>query len=230
MPASATQLALPVHLRDDATLENFLFTDALGALEQHLQQLSAESALYLHGGAGTGRSHLLQAACHAVSDGEALYLPLEQLGELDPAEVLAGLESLSLICLDNLDAVAGKPDWEEALFHLINRCREQGCRLVFSAAAAPRQLAVQLADLRSRLSWGMVFQLPDVTDADKLLILQFRARQRGMTLGDETAAYIMSRASRSLAELIDVLEQLDRDSMVAQRPLTIPFVKQSLGW
>jgi DnaA family protein len=233
MMTKSAQLPLPVHLRDDATLENFLFPDSLLPLRTTIesqQQPEGEPGIYLHGALGSGRSHLLQAACHARKGGEALYLPLDQLCELSAEDVLADIEGLSLICLDNLDAIAGRPDWEEALFHLLNRARETHCRLLFSATSAPRQLGVQLADLESRLSWGIVFQLTEPSDADKLHILQFRAARRGMTLSDEAAQYIFNRASRSLGELIALLEQLDRASMIAQRQLSIPFIRETLGW
>lgn len=233
MPAEVAQLALPVHLRDDATLDNFLFGEALGPLEPMLQAQTAaagEPIIYLHGPSGTGRSHLLQGACHAVSSGEALYLPLEQLGAMAPEQVLDGMEALSLVCLDDLHAIAGAADWELALFHFINRAREQGCRLLVSAAAAPRQLAIALPDLASRLSWGVVFQLDAPSDADKLAILRFRAERRGLQLEEEAARYILSRAPRAMAALMELLETLDRDSMALQRTLTIPFIKSRLGW
>lgn len=233
MMTESAQLPLAVHLRDEATLENFLFPEALLPLRISLESQNepeGEPGIYLHGGPGSGRSHLLQAACHAHDSGEALYLPLEQLYELAAEEVLADIEGLALICLDNLDAIAGRPAWEEALFHLINRARASHCRLLFSAAAAPRQLGIGLADLESRLSWAVVFHLPETSDTDKLRILQFRASLRGMTLSDEAAQYIFNRASRSLGELIALLEQLDRASMVAKRQLSIPFIRETLGW
>lgn len=233
MKSEAAQLPLGVHLRDDATLENFLFHAAPGPLHAALKNQSSadgESVIFIHGGPGTGRSHLLQAACHQQAAGEALFLPLDQLREMPAAELLADVENLSLVSLDNLDAVIGDADWEEALFNLFNRARDSACRLLFSANCAPRQLAVQLADLQSRLSWAVVFQLPVPTDEDKLRILQFRARRRGMSLSDEAGHFILARASRSLVELMELLDRLDRDSMVAQRQLSIPFIKSSLGW
>jgi DnaA family protein len=233
MMIESAQLPLAVHLRDEATLENFLFPEVLLPLRTSLEsqhEPEGEPGIYLHGGHGSGRSHLLQAACHAQAGGEALYLPLEQLCELVAEEVLADIEGLALICLDNLEAIAGRASWEEALFHLINRARMSHCRLLFGAASAPRQLGIELADLESRLSWAVVFHLPEPADAEKLRILQFRASRRGMTLSDEAAQYIFNRASRSLGELIALLEQLDRASMVAKRPLSIPFIRQTLGW
>lgn len=233
MAAELAQLALPVHLSDDATLDNFLFSESLGPLRVALEQqtrVEGEPAIFLYGPPGSGRSHLLQAACHALPSGDALYLPLEQLTAMSPDQVLDGVETLSRVCLDNLHAVAGDPGWELALFNLVNRARDSGCRLLMAADAAPRQLPVALPDLASRLSWGVVFQLAAPGDRDKLAILQFRARRRGLLLEGEAARYILSRAPRAMSALMEVLELLDRDSMALQRTLTIPFIKARLGW
>jgi DnaA family protein len=229
----ARQLPLAVHLRDEATLDNFLFQPALLPLRDLLESQAGrggEQSLYLYGAAGSGRSHLLQAACHHVAAGEALYLPLEQLAAMPAAEVLAGVENMSLVSLDNLQAVVADKAWEEALFHLINRAQASGCRLLFSADNPPRQLGVQLPDLQSRLSWGLVFQLSELSDQHKLEILQFRAKRRGMQLSDESARYILARAPRTLGDLMELLQQLDKASMVAQRSLSIPFIKSTLEW
>ncbi len=233
MPADIAQLALPVHLQDDATLENFLFGDEVAPLRGLLEDqtgMEGEPSIYLYGPQGSGRSHLLQAACQALPGGDAVYLPLEQLQGMAPDHVLDGVEALSRVCLDNVHAVAGDSDWEQALFHFINRARERGCRLLFSADAAPRQLPITLPDLGSRLSWGIVFQLKAPDDTRKLEIMRFRAGRRGIALDDDAARYILSRAPRSMAALMEVLERLDQDSMAMQRPLTIPFIKSRLGW
>ena len=233
MPAEVAQLGLPVHLRDEATLDNFLFPDALEALADTLRQQTGPEGnpgIFLYGAPGSGRTHLLQAACQDLPAGDALYLPLSDLRDHGAAGVLEGVEHLALACLDDIQAVAGDADWEQGLFHLINRARESGCRLLFSADRAPRQLDLVLPDLQSRLSWDLVFQLPEPDDARKLAVLVFRAERRGMVLSDDAARFILSRAPRGMGDLMAVLEQLDRDSMAAQRQLTIPFIKQRLGW
>ncbi|MDH3991994.1 MAG: DnaA regulatory inactivator Hda [Gammaproteobacteria bacterium] len=226
------QLALEVQLRDDATLENFLAAPAVQPLVLALQQQIAaqgEPIIYLYGPGGTGKSHLLQAACHLAGSG-ALYLPLAELVEYGPEDVLQGVETLELVCLDDVHAVLGKDDWELALFDLCNRARQWGCRLLVAADAAPRALAVALADLRSRLSWGIVYQLPQADDDAKDAILRFRAARRGLTLSAEVSAYIVSRAPRSLESLLALLDTLDKASLAEQRALSIPFVKQTLRW
>ena len=143
MAADLAQLPLPVHLRDDATLDNFLFGEALAPLRELLEAqpgLEGEASIFLCGPEGSGRSHLLQGACHALPGGEAVYLPLEQLQAMAPDQVLDGVEHLARVCLDNIHTIAGDADWEQALFHFINRARETGCRLPISAhgTAGPR--------------------------------------------------------------------------------------------
>lgn len=229
----SSQLPLGVQLRDDATLDNFLFLPGSEILSPILESLAGDESgpvVFLVGSEGSGRSHLLQGACHGAAAGSAQYLPLAQLAELGACQVLADMEGLDLVCLDDVDAVAGDPRWEEALFHFYNRCLESTCSMLFSAAAAPAALDVELPDLRSRLGAGTVYQLPSAGDSQKQRILEFRALQRGMPLTGELATYIMARSGRSLSGLMKVLDQLDRDSLVEKRQLTIPFVKQSMGW
>lgn len=226
------QLALNVHLRDDATLENYL---PLGTSELLLQSLQAqllprgEPTIFVHGPADSGRTHLLQAACH-LAGAEAQYLPLTELQSYPPADILQSIETLKLVCLDDLQAVLGQADWERELFHLFNRARDNQCRLLVSADAAPRALQVNLADLRSRLEWGIVYRLPTVTDEQREQLIMFRAARRGLALAPEVASYIVSRASRSMDSLLELLDTLDKASLAQQRSLSIPFVKATLGW
>ena len=226
------QLALEVQLRDDATLENFLANSQLQPLLLALQRQLApdgEPIVFIHGGKGSGKSHLLQSACHLAGQ-SALYLPLGELAAYAPGDVLGGVETLDLVCLDDVNCVLGNDDWELALFDLLNRAREWGCRLVLAADGPPRTQRVSLPDLGSRLSWGVVFQLPPPDDETRGAILQFRAQRRGLALPEEVASYIGHRAPRSLDRLLEVLDQLDRASLSEKRALSIPFVKRSLGW
>ena len=227
-----SQLPLQVRLRDEATLANFLATAAmkplLGALRAQATG-SGDAVIYLHGPRGSGKSHLLQASCH-LAGRDAQYLPLAELAGYPARDVLQGMESLQLVCLDDLHAVLGREDWELALFNLYNGAREQGCRLLLAAEAAPRALALGLEDLRSRLAWGGVFQLNPASDEQKAAILVFRAAQRGIALGPEVANYIVARASRDMEALLALLDHLDHASLVEKRPLSIPFTKRVLGW
>ncbi|MDH5180381.1 MAG: DnaA regulatory inactivator Hda [Gammaproteobacteria bacterium] len=225
--ASLQQLPLALQLRDSALLENFI----IGGNENLLYNLcnGSEQYIYLWGEQACGKSHLLQALCHraGIHGLTSAYLPLGH-AELNEPDILDGLESLDLICLDELEHIAGDPDWEVALFHLINRLRDAGKRLVIAARHAPGKLGIGLPDLESRLNWGVIYQLATLGDADKLIFLQERAAQRGLQLGNDVAEFLLKRYPRDMASLFELLDRLDKASLAAQRKLTIPFVREFL--
>ncbi|MGP0170752.1 DnaA regulatory inactivator Hda [Pseudomonas sp. NCHU5208] len=230
------QLPLGVRLRDDATFANYYpgaNAAALGYVERLCEADAGwtESLIYLWGAEGVGRSHLLQAACLRFEQrGEAVvYLPLGEVVQHGP-ELLDNLEQCELVCLDDIDAVAGRSDWEEGLFHLFNRLRDSGRRLLLAGTMSPRELPIQLPDLKSRLTLALVFQLHELSDEDKLRALQLRASRRGLQMSDEVGRFILTRGERGMSALFELLERLDQASLQAQRKLTIPFLKETLGW
>ncbi|MGS2743334.1 DnaA regulatory inactivator Hda [Halomonas sp. LS-001] len=234
MSRAPAQLPLGIGLRDDATFDSFYASQRNAALVTQLQEQlrdNGEPYIFVWGATGTGRSHLLQAACHAASDADrrALYLPLADIGHFPPL-ILEDIERLDLVALDDLECVLGRKRWEEGLFHAFNRLRDAGKRIVIASNAAPRQLNVALPDLASRLTWGGTFHLHPLDDEERLAALKLRAKVRGMQLPDDVGRYILHRGPRELGALCESLEQLDRASLSAQRKLTIPFIKQALGW
>jgi len=230
------QLSLGVSLNDDATFDNFYAppgspnAEIVAALRSQLASAS-EPFIYLWGSAGCGLTHLLQAACHHAHtlNKSFQYFPLRDLAGYAPQELFAGLETLDFICLDGLDLVIERPDWELALFHLYNNLRDAGKLLLVAAVQGPRELPVQLPDLASRLQWGGTFHVQTLKDEQKQQALQFRAKARGLELNDEVAAYIIQRLPRDMNELFWQLNRLDHASLAEQRKLTIPFVKKILS-
>lgn len=231
------QLTLNVHLNDEATFDNFICpadtadsrTQAVAAIRQ--QYNNDEAYLYLWGSNGSGRSHLLQAACHAADQQQlsCQFLPLNDFIHAEPNDLLDSLDQVSLVCLDNIDSVLGQDNWEEALFHFFNRIKSSGNKLIISGNQAPQQLNVSLADLHSRLAWGPVFFLTPYSDEQKQILLQHRAKQCGLSLNDETAQFILQHYSRDMSELMAILKQLDESSLAHKRRLTIPFIKDVLA-
>ncbi len=224
------QLTLQVGLDDSSTFDNFYISannsQALAYLyEQRSGQL--EQFTYLWGSVGSGRSHLLQAVCHHFDarDAASFYLPLSQAADFAP-EILEGLESLALVCLDDVQAIIGKQDWELAFFSLFNRLRDSGTRLIVAANCAPRELAIELPDLLSRLQSGVVFQLHGLRDEEKRYALQLRATQRGIALSEDVLNYVLQRNDRSMQALLSLLEQLDQFSLQAKRRITVPLLRE----
>ncbi len=227
------QIPLALKLSDNANFENFCVGNNVNAF-RYLQSLStassAEKFIFLYGGSGVGKSHLLQACCHGYADAGFVtaYVPLSEAWQLNP-EMLQGLEQMDLICLDNIHAVLGQPLWEEALFHLYNRTRESNVQLLVSAETTPQQMQCQLADLHSRLCSALVFQLQGLDDEQKIQALQMRSARRGLELPKEVCLYLLNRYPRNMTALFDIFEMLDRSSMIAKRRLTVPFVKGVLN-
>jgi DnaA family protein len=228
------QLPLGIRLRDDATFANFYAganAAAQGYIERacHPQESWVDGFIWVWGRMGAGRSHLLQAACLCAEEQgmRALYVPLQECLE-HGTDILDNVELCDLLALDDVQLIAGNAQWEQALFHAFNRLRDAGKRLLASADSSPRELAIGLPDLHSRLNLALVFHLQELDDSDKLRALQLRASRRGLYLSDEVGRFLLGRLTRSMDALFAALEQLDRASMQARRKLTIPFVKDVL--
>lgn len=227
------QMPLNLQLRDDATLKSFYVTDhnreAVHSLALTAQG-AGESFLYLWGPGDVGKTHLLQAACHAASaiGIPSVYIPLSNENPLSWCR-LQGIENIPLVCMDDVDQFTGKPFQEEALFHLFNRIQLQNSRLLAAAHVPPKQMNTLLSDLTSRFTSGVTYQLHALTDDEKISALQLRAMQRGLQLTQVVGKFLLTRCPRNMSELFNALDKLDRASLTEQRRLTIPFVKQVLS-
>lgn len=222
------QLALPIERVREPTLGEYLpgpNGEALAAVAASAAG-QGEPFLHLFGLPGTGKSHLLQAACRAASEAgrQAHYVPLGRPG-LVP-EILDGLERLDLVALDDLDGIAGDLHWEHALFDLFNRLREHGRTLLTAATAAADELALGLPDLVSRLQWGPRYRLLPLSEPDCERLLVETARRRGLRLGPEVVRYVMTYHARDPEALVQLAARLDKISLREQRQPTIPMVRQ----
>lgn len=213
-----TQMPLDIKLRVDATLENYV-----GRAGERL--LATEGISYVWGNPGSGRSHLLQGACHHTlgNGGSAIYL--SELSVYAP-DILEDLSSLDMVCLDDVQTIVGDDEWEESLFHLINYVRDHGGKLVISANQPSQRLAVQLKDLKSRLLAAHAIETDRLNDTDKIQLLQEKAERQGFTLSDEVCRFILSRTDRDLRSLVNLLDRLETETLRHQKRVTIPFVKQ----
>jgi DnaA family protein len=202
---------------------------AIGLAQQSALD-AGEKQLYFWGDSGLGKSHLLQASCNMAAKNQqtVCYLTRAELMN-QSVDIFDGLEQVELICLDDIDSWLANDAWEVALFGLINRVREKGNRLMMASKHPPEEAFVNLPDLRSRLSWGPVFQLQSLSDKEKFQALRFRAKQSGLELPENVAEYLMHRYPRDMLGLFERLAVLDKASMAMQRKLTIPLIKSVFG-
>jgi len=225
----AYQLALGVKLRDSSVFESFLAADNQSVVDalRNVRAGEAPTCVFLQGAQGAGKTHLLQALC--VTTGQrrltATYLPLRELVDMSP-DVVSGCGELDCVCVDDIERIAGRADWERAIFVLHQHLDEHQGRLVVASTLAPAVSGIELPDLRSRLAGGLVLTLQPLDEAGQIAALQLRAQIRGFDLPLDTAQYLLRRLPRDMASLCEFLDQLDEASLAAQRRLTVPFVRE----
>lgn len=226
---STPQLPLMLRVPTDQRFETFVGNDIAIAALQALASGADTGCVYLSGMEASGKTHALLATVVAASEAgrEAAYLPLAAMrGHL--AAALDGREASALVALDGLEAIAGEREDETALFHFHNRARAAGCSVIYAARANPDGLGLVLPDLRSRLAQGLRFTLAMPDDEAIREILRRRAAHRGLVLDDGVLDFLLRRASRNLSELAALFERIDRESLAAQRRVTVPFLRSLL--
>ena len=226
----AVQIPVSFEFRSNQTFANFLpgaNLELISRLET-LMEVADEQQLIIWGKKGSGKTHLLHACCQLLQQQGHSVFYLDLAGAGDPA-VLEGLEYFELVCLDDLDQIAGQSAWEMALFGLHNQLRQQGHKLLIASQQAINTLPITLPDLKTRLNWGLAFKLQPLGGPDLLAALQLKARYQGFDLPDKVGRFLLGRYSHDFLLLSSLLEELDNASLSAQRKLTIPFLKQILA-
>lgn len=219
-PQLPLRLRFPVPRRFDAFVvgDN---AEVIAAITRLAHGLTADS-LFLSGPEGSGKTHLLSAAV-ADTPG-ALYLPLAQLD--DQAEMMiAAVTQAPLICVDQIDAIVGHRQLEISLFDLYNRVRETRGRIVFAARQTSARIAFTLPDLASRLSSLVQLQLKPLDEVAAKQVLIDRAQQRGFVLEEDVLDFQFRRFVRNLGPMLELIEQLDIESLAQRRRITVPFVR-----
>lgn len=223
-----SQLRLNLELDDYAVFASFLAVGNEAAVAA-LKALAAEPdahGVWIWGAPASGKTHLLQAACELAGDA-AMYLPLDSLAALGP-ELLDGLEERALLCIDDVDRIAGEADWEQGLFRLYNALDERGHRLAVASERPPRQSAFALPDLASRLRRLTVYKLRILSGEDSAAALRLRAQHRGIELPKETERFLLRRTRRDVRSLYGLLDRLAAAALREERRLTVPFVRTEL--
>ncbi|NMP32485.1 DnaA regulatory inactivator Hda [Thalassotalea sp. M1531] len=230
------QLALAVQLPDDETFNSYIgktnetVVTILSDFVAKAGDKSDINSFYLFGGVGVGKSHLLHAASNLADELGKTSLCISMSDHsLLSVEALDGLEQIDLICIDDIQHIAGNLVWQQAIFDLFNRVKEQGRQLIISGETTINELGIELPDLRSRLSWGFIEQLKSLSEEEKMAAVEFRAVKRGLSIQPEVIKYLFTHYSRDMAKLIQYLDTLDKLSIREQRKITIPFVKEALN-
>jgi DnaA family protein len=218
---------LALALDDYASFATFVGGNNAATVE-HVRSLAGGGGdtVWLWGAEGTGKSHLLQAACRAATAAgrRAMYVALPAAS---PA-ILADLEQVDLLAIDDLHAIAGDLAWEQPLFLILNAFLSGSGALLLAATAPAAQCGLRLPDLASRGAGAVTYRLAPLADADRAAALRLHAAARGLELDAAAAEFLLKRVARDMTALTNWLARLDRASLSAQRRLTIPFIREQL--
>lgn len=225
------QLALDISLRDDVGFDSFV-SGYNQELVENLKRLAAGQIklplLFLWGVPGCGKTHLL-SACYrtALEHGkQPMYLALRDIADMPGADgLLDETGDYDLYCVDGLQHIAGRPAWEERLFQLCNRVRDEDKALIVAGNCSPIYSGIGLRDLVTRLVSGLTYQVLPLGDEQKITALRERAVQRGFELSEEAAVYILRRCQRDTGHLFALLDRIDRASLEHKRIITVPFLR-----
>ena len=196
------QLPLDISASSAPDFDNFVparNAEALASVRALAAGELRERIVYLWGEAGSGRSHLLSAAARA---------------------------NPRIVAADDVESL--DPQAQQALFMAINEARDGSAAVLAAGSRPPAHLGLR-EDLRTRLAWGLVYQLVPLDDEDKARHLKSLAAERGLQLSDDIVRYLLTRLPRDLASLRTVMEVLDRYSLMRQRALTLPLVREALA-
>lgn len=189
-----------------------------------------EQQIFLWGDSGSGKSHLLQACCQQakILGKDPFYLAFAK-DKLPAPALLEGLEEMELVCLDDVQHVAGDGEWQQALFNFYNLHRQNNHKLLLAADCPPKYLPFELPDLKTRMGWGLTLKIQPLRDDQLIEALNHRAHFLGFDISASVGRFLLNHYVHDLPALWLLLEKIDHATLAAQRKLTIPFLKQILA-
>ncbi len=214
-----SQLLLDISPDSQPTFNNFVVghnLELLSALRREPACGGGERSFYLWGESGSGKSHLLQACASAALATQ--YSAVYACGTVPP-------QSADLVAVDDVERLDDAAQIK--LFDLYNRMREDGGTLLVSGTQSPPHLRLR-DDLRTRLGWGLVYQVHSLSDAEKAQALAQHAQSRGFALPQEVTQYLLRHGRRDLPSLMAVLDALDEHSLRLHRAPSVPLLKEIL--
>ncbi|QWF70704.1 DnaA regulatory inactivator Hda [Methylomonas paludis] len=226
------QVALQFEFQANQTFDSFFFGNNAEIISQ-LQRLAeggSEQQIYVWGETGSGKSHLLQACCQQAKllGKQPFYLQFPK-DKLPEPEILDGLDMLELVCLDDIQNIAGHPLWQQSLFNFYNRHRQNNHQLLLAADCPPKYLAFELTDLKTRMAWGLTMKIQALRDDELIAALTHKAHYLGFDIPASVGRFLLHHYVHELPALWLLLEKIDRATLAAQRKLTIPFLKKILA-
>ena len=221
------QLTFPWNKVNKSSLEGFYTSQENSHLVSILKDANFSDDLFIYGTKESGKTFLLQALCNSYSSmsKSSLYIPLHKVMNYG-VEIFESLENMNLICVDGIEEVISKIEWEKAIFNLINKALISKSRLILSSSQDLKSLNFALPDLESRIRKIQSFELYPINDKDIFDALKYISKLTSINLGDKEAKYLVTYSQRNISNLVQILESLDQLSIEMKRKITIPLIKE----
>jgi DnaA family protein len=221
------QLTFPWNKVNKSSMLGFYCSQENDHLISLLMDSNFVDDLFIYGTKQSGKTFLLQAMCNSYSSmgKSSLYVPLKKVMNYG-VEIFESLENIDLICIDGIEQVISKTEWEKEIFNLINKALISKSRLILTSSKDLKSLNFSLPDLESRIKKIQSYELYPIDDKDIIDALKYISQFKSINLGDKEAKYLVTYSQRDISSLIQILESLDQLSMEMKRKITIPLIKE----
>ena len=228
------QLIFPFQINQKASFESFFCSPDNDELMSRLTDLTVSKnadELIINGAEGSGKSFLMQALCNELSSSgkQFAFMPMNKAINMG-VEIFQNLASLHTVCIDDLQLILSRKEWETALFNLINECQQSNCSLILSFGGNQSlEDITQLPDLLSRIKRMEFMKLQAVQDECLNQALDFVSQQLGINLEKAELEFLLNHQTREFSLLVENIISLDRQAASLKRKITIPFIKETLN-
>ena len=222
------QLALQIQINERASLNNFFVSKKNNKTIQILKNILLGSdkgvQIFIDDLGCNGKSYLLQAICNdfSNSNNSSIYIPMQEAINLDPS-ILEGVSELNLICIDDIDLINKRRDWEIALFNLINECYEKECFLLLSGSINKLEA---IPDLVSRIKKMETLRLEAINDDELLEATKAISKNLNMEISDKNMNYLINNSKRDIKTIFRTLSQLEKESLERKKSIGLNLIKE----
>ena len=222
------QLALQIQINERASLNNFFVSKNNNKTIQILKNILLDSdngiQIFIDDLGSNGKSYLLQAICNdfSNSNNSSIYIPMQEAINLDPS-ILEGVSELNLICIDDVDLINKRREWEIALFNLINECYEKDCFLLLSGSINKLEA---IPDLISRIKKMETLRLESINDDELLDLTQTISNNLNIEISDKNMNYLINNSKRDIKTIFRTLSQLEKESLERKKSIGLNLIKE----
>jgi DnaA family protein len=206
-------------------LENLVGNQQILDFINQLFSHERPAEIYVYGGTGRGKTHLLQGAISRAlaKKKNGMYI---DCNEPMPEHVIDYIDQLDWIGIDNINIIDSQQ--QHLFFDLYNRAKLAGVSMLVSGQTLPSSLTI-MNDLKTRLGLATVFELEELNDDSTKAVLMNQMSERNLTIEPKVYEYLFKHYSRNVNTLISAINLLDQASLQSKQVITIPFVKKTLN-